>query len=41
MLAAGDVTFVVFWKTDPSEFIWTAFIAMSVVIDSQYPVYRY
>jgi hypothetical protein len=32
MLAAGDVTFVVFWKTDPSEFVCTAF--MSVVVDS-------
>ena len=31
MLAAGDVTFVVFWQTDPSEFVWIAF--MSAVVN--------
>ena len=31
MLAIGDVTFVVFWQMDPSDFIWRAL--MSVVVD--------
>lgn len=31
MLAIGDVTFVVFWITNPGDLIWRAF--MGVVVD--------
>ena len=40
MLAIGDVTFGVFWITDPSEFIRTAIVSV-FTCRFQYPAYIY